>query len=111
MQLSKRKKFATLPYRTRSERADAIARLIRGGMNRDDARCVILQIRYLALRKPLRGEKCEARTRRGTPCQAPAGPNGRCKLHGGKSTGAKTPDGQVRAYGHVIARKGLEENL
>jgi hypothetical protein len=37
--------------------------------------------------------RCLARTRKGTPCKAPAMKNGRCKLHGGKSTGPKTPEG------------------
>ncbi len=41
-------------------------------------------------------QRCGARTRKGTPCQAPAMPNGRCKLHGGKSTGARTPEGRDR---------------
>ena len=36
---------------------------------------------------------CGAKTRRGTPCQCPAIPNGRCRLHGGMSTGPKTPAG------------------
>lgn len=29
--------------------------------------------------------KCGAKTRKGEPCQQPAMPNGRCRLHGGKS--------------------------
>lgn len=32
--------------------------------------------------------RCLARTRRGTACQSPAMPNGRCRIHGGKSPGA-----------------------
>jgi hypothetical protein len=32
--------------------------------------------------------RCGARTRRGAPCQGPAMPNGRCRMHGGKSPGA-----------------------
>ena len=32
----------------------------------------------------------------GKPCQAPAMKNGRCKLHGGMSTGAKTAEGRAR---------------
>jgi len=40
-----------------------------------------------------RAARCLARTRRGTPCHAPAMKNGRCRLHGGKSTGPKTPEG------------------
>ena len=41
--------------------------------------------------------RCEARTRRGTPCQCPAMRNRRrCKLHGGLSTGPKTAEGIER---------------
>ena len=44
-----------------------------------------------------RGIRCEARTRRGTFCQRPARlPVGRCKLHGGASTGPKAEDGLAR---------------
>ena len=32
--------------------------------------------------------RCGAKTRRGSSCQCPAMTNGRCRLHGGKSTGA-----------------------
>jgi hypothetical protein len=32
--------------------------------------------------------RCGAKTRKKTPCQAPAMPNGRCRTHGGKSPGA-----------------------
>ena len=43
------------------------------------------------------GQRCEARTRRGTLCQRPARlPVGRCKLHGGASTGPLTKDGLAR---------------
>ena len=39
--------------------------------------------------------KCEAYARStGNPCQAKALANGRCVLHGGASTGAKTPEGR-----------------
>lgn len=102
MKLSKRKLFIRLPFDTKAERAEAEARLVRSGMSREGARRAIRVIRERVLRKPLKAEKCEAKTRRGTPCQAPAGPNGRCKLHGGKSTGARTQKGQIRAYGHVL---------
>ena len=40
------------------------------------------------------GKRCLAKTRKGTPCQRPAFKhNGRCSLHGGLSTGAKTANG------------------
>lgn len=38
---------------------------------------------------------CGARTRAGTPCRIrPDYPNGRCKFHGGASTGPKTEQGR-----------------
>jgi len=40
--------------------------------------------------------RCGAKTRKGTACQAPAMRNGRCQLHGGKSTGPRTPEGIER---------------
>ena len=40
------------------------------------------------------GKRCLAKTRKGTPCQRPAFKhNGKCSLHGGLSTGAKTANG------------------
>lgn len=41
-------------------------------------------------------QKCLARTRSGKECQSPAMPNGRCRMHGGLSTGA--PKGNKNAY-------------
>ena len=41
--------------------------------------------------------KCGARTRKGTPCQAPCTLDGlRCRMHGGLSTGPKTEEGRER---------------
>ena len=43
------------------------------------------------------GQRCLAKTRRGTACQRPAYKhNGRCGLHGGASSGARTPEGLKR---------------
>ena len=43
------------------------------------------------------GQRCCAKTRKGTPCQRPARlPVGRCRLHGGASTGPRTKDGLQR---------------
>ena len=39
---------------------------------------------------------CKAQTRRGTPCACLALQNGRCRLHGGLSTGPKTAEGRAR---------------
>lgn len=44
-------------------------------------------------------KRCAAKTRAGTPCQRYAlknKKNGRCRLHGGLSTGAKTKEGKER---------------
>jgi hypothetical protein len=38
----------------------------------------------------------KARSRGGQPCLQPAMKNGRCRFHGGLSTGAKTPEGRAR---------------
>ena len=40
--------------------------------------------------------RCGAKTRSGTPCRSPAMPNGRCRMHGGRSTGPRTPEGLER---------------
>src|ERR1039458_6235724 len=46
---------------------------------------------------PTTAPRCGARTRRGTACQAPAMRNGRCRMHGGASTGPRTPEGLARS--------------
>ena len=40
--------------------------------------------------------RCGARTRTGAPCQGPGMANGRCRMHGGKSTGPRTAEGLER---------------
>jgi len=40
--------------------------------------------------------RCGAKTRAGHPCCGPAMPNGRCRMHGGKSTGPRTLEGLER---------------
>ena len=42
--------------------------------------------------------RCGAKTRRGSGCQSPATPNGRCRMHGGMSPGA--PKGNSNAFKH-----------
>ncbi len=44
----------------------------------------------------LQDPRCGARTRAGTPCRAPAMWNGKCRLHGGCSTGPRTAAGLQR---------------
>ena len=43
------------------------------------------------------GQRCRAKTRRGTACQRPANKrNGRCRLHGGRSIGPKSAEGRAK---------------
>ena len=42
--------------------------------------------------------RCGAKTRRGSRCRSPAMPNGRCRMHGEKSSGA--PKGNKNALKH-----------
>ena len=52
-----------------------------------------------ALDKAGLGPRCGAKTRKGceSRCTQPAMPNGRCRLHGGKSTGPRTASGLERS--------------
>ena len=44
------------------------------------------------------GLRCLAKTRQGTPCQNPVVTDrNRCRMHGGRSTGPRTPEGKARA--------------
>jgi hypothetical protein len=45
---------------------------------------------------PADAPRCGARTRSDTSCQAPAMANGRCRMHGGASTGPRTAEGLAR---------------
>ena len=62
--------------------------------------------------------RCGAKTRRRTVCQCPAMRNGRCRLHGGLSTGPKTVEGIQRirqaslkhgAYTQAAQRERIEQ--
>ena len=62
-----------------------------------------IKVGFLRVQRPDR-QRCGARCRDGHACKAPAvwdavrdrAVNGRCKLHGGLSTGPKTPEGKQR---------------
>ena len=55
------------------------------------------QSQTMALRPKLAGYSVRGPDAQGTPCQRPARlPVGRCKLHGGASTGPRTKDGLAR---------------
>lgn len=48
-------------------------------------------------------QRCGAKTRRGTECRSPAMPNGRCRMHGGKSPGAPKGNRNNWKHGHHLA--------
>jgi hypothetical protein len=50
--------------------------------------------------------RCGAKNRRGAPCQCPAMSNGRCRLHGGLSTGAKTEAGIIEQIQRAVTKHG-----
>jgi hypothetical protein len=54
--------------------------------------------------------RCGARTRAQTPCLRWPMPNGRCRLHGGCSTGPRTAEGlaRIRAARTVHGGRGAE---
>jgi hypothetical protein len=57
----------------------------------------------------------KARTNKHSPCRRIAMTNGRCHLHGGKSTGAKTAEGKTRqkmgSWKHGLrSKEAIEEN-
>ena len=57
-----------------------------------------VRARLEALVRANAAPRCGARSKRtGKPCLAAAMPNGRCTLHGGKSTGPRTPEGLERS--------------
>lgn len=57
--------------------------------------------------QPHASNKCGAKTRAGTPCKNSAMANGRCRMHGGKSTGA--PKGNQNSKKHGFYSKHLPE--
>src|SRR5215813_3485846 len=58
----------------------------------------LVRARLEALVRANAAPRCGARSKRtGKPCRGAAMPNGRCKFHGGKSTGPRTPEGLERS--------------
>lgn len=100
-------KLRPLPYDDPEDREQAICYLMEQvGVSRREASKYLTQVRHDVMREPLPGEKCGAHARTtGEPCKAPAGPNGRCKLHGGKSTGPRTEQGLARTLAAMKAAR------
>ncbi|MGE0120425.1 MAG: HGGxSTG domain-containing protein [Dongiaceae bacterium] len=59
----------------------------------------------------LAAPRCGARTRCGGECRQPAMPNGRCRLHGGLSTGPHTPEGLARARRARLTHGGYSAHV
>ena len=57
--------------------------------------------------------RCGAKTRTGHPCGHYSMPNGRCRYHGGKSTGAKNPHQPIKHGRYtntaIVQRKEINE--
>ena len=58
-------------------------------------------------KQPHASNKCGAKTRSGTPCKNNAMANGRCRMHGGKSTGA--PKGNQNSKKHGFFSKYIPQ--
>lgn len=98
------KQLRPIPYPVGSERRrNSIAIALRYGWagNYRAAVAQVVAANHRARNTPLRGEKCGAKTRRGTSCQCQALANGRCKYHGGLSTGPRTAEGKTRAAANL----------
>ena len=66
-------------------------------MNRENQASALGRLRHgNPSGNPHAAPRCGALNRAGGPCRAPAMANGRCRCHGGKSTGPTTKDGLQR---------------
>lgn len=100
------KRSRPIPYPRGSEyRRIAIATLREQfGIPHIEAVRIISAENRRARATPLPGEICGAKTRRGTPCRCKAGPSGRCKFHGGRSTGPKSRTGKKKVAKNLRPR-------
>jgi hypothetical protein len=86
-------------YRDSRLAAERCERLIDAGVDPDT------DVVWPAFPAAARGLVCGAKTRRGTPCRRrDVNNNGRCKLHGGLSTGPRTAAGRERAIANLKVR-------
>ena len=59
----------------------------------------------------LAAPRCGARTRAGCACRQPAMRNGRCRMHGGLSTGPRTPAGRERCRRARLTHGGYSAHV
>lgn len=64
---------------------------------------------HKALLKANNACRCGARTRKLKSCEAPAMPNGRCRMHGGKSTGAPSGNKHGKYKNGYYTKTAIEE--
>ena len=111
------KSMRPIPYPDAASRAAAVAATARYLEQRcglehseamDKARAAVRLRNEIARNTPVRGERCGAKTRRGTACLCQALSSGRCRFHGGLSTGAKTPEGKARQRAGWRKQRGLD---
>lgn len=102
MKKSERKQ--PFPYPS-PERVAELNRLVANGCTKKLARTLINAANRIARATPAKGERCGAKTRKGVPCIAKARANGRCTIHGGMSTGPRTPEGRSRALSNLLCYK------
>jgi hypothetical protein len=99
--MRRRDRPTPFPWPSSAYRAE-FKRLRELGHTASWARQLIREANHKARMFPLKGEKCEAYARTtGKPCQAPAGLNGRCKLHGKYNFGPRTPEGKAKALAAI----------
>ncbi len=91
-----------VPFPVGSEQRRARIELLRRIGTYQEAFAAVAESNRLARNTPMRGERCEARTRKGNPCRCKAMANGRCKLHGGASTGPTSMEGKLRALQNLL---------
>ena len=77
------------------------------GMEDEEEYPYVFGVRYPPFPDVLRALTCGAKTRKGTPCKrTDLYHSGRCKFHGGLSTGPTTPEGKKKCAenGKITAR-------
>ena len=96
-------RFVPFPWGSQAWR-DEYARL-RKKLPDDWARAQIRMMNFCWRCVARRGERCGAMTRKGEPCKAKAMlKTGRCRNHGGLSTGPRTETGKARAKENLLLR-------
>ena len=79
------------PEKTLMEKVESLGNLSEQETPFDPLPLLLYELRRFDL------TRCGAKTRAGHPCRRKALRNGRCRNHGGLSTGPRTPEGQLRA--------------